>query len=56
MLHKKKISDRARVCAQRVDGQWKYEKKSVAGGMVCKLSVQPGAVELRQSMEKTFCH
>ena len=33
--HKKAISDPASACTQREDKEWKYQKKSVAGGMVC---------------------
>ena len=35
--HKKKISDQAGASARREDKEWKYEKKSAAGGLVCKL-------------------
>ena len=50
--HKKKISDQVSACAQREDREWKYQKKSIAGGFVSKLSrVQSvselGVVELR---------
>ena len=30
----KKISDQASACTQREDREWKYQKKSVAGGLV----------------------
>ncbi len=30
------ISDQTNACAQRKDKDWKYEKKSVAGELVCK--------------------
>ena len=36
--HKKAISDQASACAEREDREWLYQQKSVAGGMVCKLS------------------
>ena len=38
MQHKKKISDQASACTQREDREWKDQKKSVAGGLVRKLS------------------
>ena len=34
----KMISDQVSVCTQREDKEWKYQEKSVAGGLVCKLS------------------
>ena len=34
--HKKAISDQANACTQREDKEWKYQKKSGTGGMVCK--------------------
>ena len=34
----KKISDQASACTQREDKELKYQKKSVAGGLVCELS------------------
>ena len=36
---KKKIPDQVSACAQRENKEWKHQKKSVAGGLVCKLSV-----------------
>ena len=46
MQHKKKISDQVSVRAHRGDKEWKYQKKSVAGGLVCKLArVQSGRAE-----------
>ena len=48
--HKKKISDQASACTQRDDRKWKYQKKSVAAGLVCKLSgVQSSRRELSNS-------
>ena len=48
MQHKKKISDQASACTQREDKEWKYQQKSVAGGMVCKPSrVQSNKQERR---------
>ena len=35
--HKKKVSDQMSACAQREDKQWKHQKNSIAGGLVCKL-------------------
>ena len=35
--HKKQISDQASACAQREDKEQKFQKKSVAGLLVCKL-------------------
>ena len=35
--HKKKIFDQASACAQREDKEQKFQKKSVAGLLVCKL-------------------
>ena len=31
------MADQASACAQREDKEWKYQKKSVPGGLVCKL-------------------
>ena len=31
----KKVSDQVSVCVQREDREWKYQKKSVAGGLIC---------------------
>ena len=39
MQHQKKKTDQASVYTQREDSEWKYQKKSVAGVLVCKLSV-----------------
>ena len=36
--HKKKISDQVSACAQRKDREWRYQKMSIAGRLVCKLS------------------
>ena len=36
----KKTSDQVSACSQREDREWKYQKKSVAGGLVCKLFSQ----------------
>ena len=33
--HKKKISDQVTVCAQRDNREYKYQKKIIAGGLVC---------------------
>ena len=42
----KSLTKRVRACAQKEDRERTYQKKSVAGGMVCKLSgVQPSRQE-----------
>ena len=46
--HKKKISEQASACTQREDKQLKYQKKSIAGELVCKLS---GVQSSRQSFQ-----
>ena len=35
--HKKKMSDQVSAYTQREDREQKYQKKSVGGGLVCKL-------------------
>ena len=41
VAYKKKISDQVSACTHREDREWKYQKKSVAGGLVyaCMLYV-----------------
>ena len=48
----KKISDQASACTQREDKELKYQKKSVAGGLVCKLS---GVQSSRQERQRRGC-
>ena len=43
--HRNKISDQASACAQTENKEWKYQKKSVAGGLVGKHSVQSSSQE-----------
>ena len=58
--YKYKISDRASVFAQREDREWNYQKKSVAGTLVCKLSGVQSSTQKRsswggRSTEKRVC-
>ena len=48
------ISDQASARAQREDREWKYQRKSVAGGLICKLSRVQDIVN--QYLEFGFCY
>ena len=47
--HKKKISDQVSAHAQREEREWKYQKKSIAGGLVSKFSGVQSVFELDRS-------
>ena len=52
MQHKIQTSDQASACTQREDTEWKYQKKNVAGGLVCKLSGEFSQVDRGGRVER----
>ena len=46
---KKKISDQVSASTQREDTEWKYQKKSIASGFVCKPSGVQSSRQEQQS-------
>ena len=50
--HKEQLSDQASGFSQREDREWKYQKKSAAGGWVCKLSVATSRQQQQQQQQR----